>query len=212
MAKGIMFTEPMFREVISGKKTQTRRIVIPQPDDSGLHDHDKYPMSISPEYDITGFWGNVEESGETKEFKPKYKPGEKLYLKEPYYICPDKILHKYNGAVIGLYEANGIPAKEQKWQNKMFMPAKYARYFIEITGVRAERLQEISDEDCIKEGIDEYKGCYFSPIGCYIAPDYWNIKTPQNAYAALIDKINGKGTFAKNPFVWVYDFKLIKNN
>jgi hypothetical protein len=127
----------------------------------------------------------------------------------------------------------------------MFMPEFLARNFIKITAVRCERLQDISSEDCLKEGImtdedamlternDECcercggTGLYNSgglngiihDVDCnkcnekiFYCYDLQGrpYQTPQQAYAALIDKINGKGTWQSNPFVWVYEFKLIK--
>ena len=99
----------------------------------------------------------------------------------------------------------------------MFVKADLMPNRIRITDIRAERLQKISDEDCIAEGIREqyfYSGeeepefegySYYAknvlkPLFC----------TPREAYAALIDKISGKGTWTSNPYVFVYEFELIK--
>jgi hypothetical protein len=223
--KGINFKQPLFDKVISGEKTQMRRIVKPQPSDNGLHDHDKYPMSISPEYDMTGFWGEVEETGEMKEFKPRYKVGETLYLKEPYdrsYI--PEIGDKYDNPLMAgidpkcwetIYRYEGIYAGAE-WRNAIFMPAKYARYFIEITGIHCEQLQDISDEDCMREGCIETRSgdFYFEDAekiiyykGCMTCQGHF---TPRQAYAALIDKTYGEGTWDSNAYAWVYDFKLVK--
>lgn len=95
----------------------------------------------------------------------------------------------------------------------MFVKPELMPHQIRITAVRVERLQDISDEDCLKEGISPMiVGCeyyVFSFIdkekGCFL--DY---KTPREAYAALIDKVSGKGTWESNPYVFVYDFELIK--
>ena len=100
------------------------------------------------------------------------------------------------------------------------MPESAARYFIEITAVRAERLQDISDEDCMKEGIEVVHRAGHAgennPSGlCFDISQKWDYQyscsesAPWKAYAALINKINGKGTWEKNPWVWVYDFELI---
>ena len=91
------------------------------------------------------------------------------------------------------------------------MPESAARHFIKITGVRAERLQDISEEDCLKEGIEEviWNGKILKSSKHYFN-GYESYGTPIEAYAELIDRINGNGTFQRNPFVWVYDFKLIK--
>lgn len=101
------------------------------------------------------------------------------------------------------------------WSNKMFVYAGLMPHQIRITNVRVERLQDISDEDCIREGIQgytcvlhEYQGnCYSfdgdkSRMGTY--------QTPRSAFSALIDKISGKGTWESNPWVFVYEFELEK--
>jgi hypothetical protein len=111
-----------------------------------------------------------------------------------------------------VYKYNAVKMPNYQWENKLFMPAEYARHFIEITGVRCKRLRDISDEDCMKEGIEEQQWMD-SPYNIfYVIPDTTCelYKTPRAAYAALIDSISGKGTWDSNPFVWVYDFKLTK--
>ena len=92
------------------------------------------------------------------------------------------------------------------------MSASAARHFIKITGVRAERLQDITEEDCFREGITvcDYGGMQCIVYGLQKGLFFDELRTtPIKAYAALIDKINGKGTWDSNPFVWVYDYKLI---
>lgn len=96
------------------------------------------------------------------------------------------------------------------WNNKMFVRAEDMPHHIRITNIRIERLQDIKSEDCLKEGL-------------WMAHDvglegmtYWyhglansSFRTPQDAYASLIDRISGKGTWESNPYVFVYDFELI---
>lgn len=98
------------------------------------------------------------------------------------------------------------------WTNKMFVRADLMRHHIRITNVRMERLQDISDEDCIKEGIEwDHKAQRF-----YVRYDskthsrMWFAETPRETYSALIDSISGKGTWETNPYVFVYDFELVK--
>jgi hypothetical protein len=131
----------------------------------------------------------------------RYKAGETVYLKEPYFTAgAGKIVEYWY-----MKQNRHIDLINYKYENKLFMPAKYARYFIEITDVRCERLQDISDEDCLKEGIKGY------PCSIWHEWDGKKYQTPQEAYAALINSINGKGTWESNPWVWVYDFKLVNN-
>lgn len=103
-----------------------------------------------------------------------------------------------------------IPA-DMGWFNKLFVRAGLMPHQIRITNVRVERLQDISDEDCIKEGIWMAENVGFQGVS-YWYPNLCNskFKTPREAYAALIDRISGKGTFESNPYVFVYEFELIK--
>ena len=92
----------------------------------------------------------------------------------------------------------------------MFVRADKMPHAIRITNIRIERLQDISEADCLKEGI--WRG---DNVG-FEAATYWyhglansSFRTPQEAYASLIDRISGKGTWKSNPYVFVYDFELI---
>ena len=89
---------------------------------------------------------------------------------------------------------------------------------IRITDIKMERLQDISDEDCIKEGIRttsiEKRHKSDPDVLMYYVPNVKNrvkdfFETPQKAYASLIDRISGTGTWERNPYVFVYDFELI---
>jgi hypothetical protein len=221
--QGICFIEPLLRLVALGIKTQTRRIVHPQPLDS--RDWKLYQLSETTvierqKYRGKHFWALTDDTDGIAEvdqryFLPRYKAGERLYLKEPYYYereaygftLPEPIVH------YKLWDE----WKKFPWRNKLFMPAEYARYIIEVTSVRAERLQAISDEDCRKEGIMESdrKGVFLSTAVQHTTGVHAGIckafDTPQAAYAALIDKINGKGTWSSNPYVWVYEYTPINH-
>lgn len=101
---------------------------------------------------------------------------------------------------------------EAGWYNKMFVAADLMPHHIRITGVRVERLQDISDEDCIKEGI--YKGQCGSAETHFMDAYYYKgdiqpYITPRRAFAALIDRISGNDTWDSNPYVFVYDFELV---
>lgn len=91
------------------------------------------------------------------------------------------------------------------WTNKMFVRAELMPHQIRIKNVRIERLQDISDEDCLREGVERMTFDTYSFKG-------WKFfcHDPREAYAALIDKVSGKGTWNRNPWVFVYDFELLK--
>lgn len=99
------------------------------------------------------------------------------------------------------------------WTNKLFVRADLMPHRIRITDIRMERLQDISDEDCLREGIMEgefmntWDRFYFDSWGD--VPNHITFRTPRAAFAVLIDRISGRGTWEKNPWVWVYSFELI---
>lgn len=221
--KGIIFTEPNFHLSVQGIKKQTRRIIKPQPDNIRSFNR---VLGNTPDYELSEKPWTPEPAyhflmHEGKYLNPRYKVGEIVYLKEPYAYAPiieeqkdiyphDDFIYRYGHKYMSI-----------KWKNKLFMPEIAARYFIKITGVRAEKLQDISDEDCIKEGIvstdsiaeDVYEPVFENGLN---ATDKVNAvlniqyETPQKAYKALINKINGKDTWDNNPWVWVYDYELKK--
>lgn len=90
------------------------------------------------------------------------------------------------------------------WTNKMFVAASMMPHHIRITGVYVERLQDISDEDCMREGVN---GGYL-PDGYYAGEECY-YSTPREAFAALIDKVSGRGTWDSNPLVFVYSFERV---
>ncbi len=97
------------------------------------------------------------------------------------------------------------------WKNKMFVKGRYMPHRIRITGIKVERLQDISDSDCLREGVEKW-------INCYIVPGIMENRgknnvcfdTPREAFAALIDRISGRGTWQSNPWVYAYTLELIK--
>ena len=96
------------------------------------------------------------------------------------------------------------------WTNKMFVRADLMPHHIRITDIRVERLQDISDEDCLKEGIiaGEQEPRMFGfhlPKGTILS-----FLTPRTAFAALIDKVSGRGTWERNPWVPAYTFELVR--
>jgi hypothetical protein len=215
--KGILFSEEMFNLVVNGTKTQTRRLIKPQPDKFDLNNIPLSIIEIEDEYSITTYSSPI---------KPRYKAGEILYLKEPY--CQDceemntslgieriangKILYKYNGDIISV---NDRFSPFGKWQNKLFMPAKFARFFIEITNVRCENICAISDEDCRAEGVDmkckdpDSLGLNDSIRDYYVKGLFGGFDTAKEAFAALFNSINGKNAFEQMQWVWVYTFRLV---
>lgn len=150
--------------------------------------------------------------------KPKYHVDDVVGIAQPYKdivgLEPQDLI--YTTKVIddkkqkGYFPVSTLPG----WSNKMFVQGQYMQYFIKITDVKIERLQDISDEDCLREGIlidenaiDENK-YYFDVYGKHVSR--WWFPTPKDAFEGLIRKINGKDFWEKNPYMYVYSFELIK--
>lgn len=224
MAKKIMFNDKysLTQAVLDGRKTMTRRII-------------KCPRTFKGEW-VAGFnihrrhsdkkivdWPCMYDADEREfdmgEILPKYKVGEVLSIAQSYEslgMNPEIALNDRDG--IGFYTKTKFAPG---WKNKMFVRADLIPHHIRITNIKIQRLQEISNEDCLKEGIiktihksaDGEWGRYYwhhgvtrsnCPYGQY--KEYSN---PLEAFASLIDCVSGKGTFKSNPYVFVYEFELI---
>jgi hypothetical protein len=203
--KGICFKEDLLRKVKDGSKTQTRRLIFPNTDYSfwsqpSFEGMEKDPDSIiisdgeggckcykdgEPKlHTIKGTFGLFE--GDQFEFdnayvKPKYQPVEIIYLKEPWAFEED-----FPYLPVYAYDIDPLVRSLSKWNNKLFMPYKHARAWIQISDVTAQKLQEISQEDAKAEG--------FNTIGEF-----------QSKWIT----IHGFDSWPSNPWVWKYTFKVV---
>ena len=146
--------------------------------------------------------------GSYKYIKPRYQVGEVVYIKDAYChkvdpitaeVSFDEFWYRLDNPDVIKVDGDGGPEltkagyEASPWLSPLFMPASAARLFIKITDVRAERLQEITEEDCIAEGMKQQE------LPFDIAP-VWQ-------YQELWDSINPKYPWEMNPWVWVYQFK-----
>ena len=176
--------------VLSGRKTMTRRAM------SGKIEVDSVLSTIGK--------SKLRECIYACEHSP-YKVGDIVAIQQAYKTIPPLDLYSSSYGKYAFERSAG-------WTNKMFVAARFMPHHIRITDVRVERLQDISDEDCIDEGIIaeldmfvEEKPIYsYTFSGC----DSW-YNTPCKAFAALIDKVSGRGTWDSNPLVFVYSFELV---
>jgi len=199
--KKIMFNDRygLTEAVLSGRKTMTRRLADPKKY-AELRLWQPYLML---EY---GVYGYTENDGWVY-IKPQYHLGEVVAVAQSYKdagVNPDYIV-SYNddGTPVSAIQSPG-------WKNKMFTRADLMPHHIRITGIRIERLQEITNEGCFFEGILQP---VFSPNFQIIDHEKsidLNFNAPREAFAALIDKVSGRGTWESNPYVVVYQFELVK--
>ncbi len=204
--KKIMFNDKFLltKAVLEGRKTQTRRLLT-----LTLHkkaDRGNALIEVSPSkvFFEDGKWKFVYDGYVfllPKENYPRYNVGESVAVAQSYKdIYNEKGLETMDMLVQGMKNSKG-------WTNKMFVAAGMMIHRIRITDVRVERLQDISYEDCIKEGVHEVTRDF---------PWYWidglnvTFNEPRTAFAHLINEVSRKGTWERNPYVFVYVFELVK--
>lgn len=209
--KKIMFNDGygLTQAVLDGRKTQTRRMLNPTMFFQRLETYEGWSNE-----DISAWKRSCnrrldEAQGDTLQqmldyalSSSRYKVGEVV-----------AVAQKYKDIALDMpVELAAELIKQPGWNNKMFVKADLMPHRVRITNIRVERLQDISDEDCIAEGIyPKANGRWY----CYdvvrrMGVSYDPYPDPREAYAALIDKISGKGTWESNPYVFVYDFELVK--
>lgn len=201
--KKIMFNDKydLTYAVLSGKKTMTRRIYQCPYTWNGII-VSGYRICRNKVGDMfTHLVDEDEREIEGSYLKPKYELGEVIAIAQSYATFNEA----YNLSLLSL-----LNAKEPKgWHNKMFVYAELMPHQIQITGIKIERLQDISDDDCIKEGIIDMMSRPKKYAYKYNG-NYYMHKSPREAFSKLINKISGKGTWERNPYVFVYEFKLVK--
>lgn len=204
----IMFNDKygLTQAVLEGRKTQTRRVLNPTMLFKRLKTYEGWSKD-----DISAWKRSCKtrlyeaQGAELQQMldyalsSSRYKVGETVAIAQSYAdITP---------------QADWVKCMTRKeeigWNNKMFVRAEDMPHHIRITKIRIERLQDIKSDDCLKEGIWRADN-----IGLE-GTTYWyhglansSFRTPQDAYASLIDRISGKGTWASNQYVFVYEFEL----
>lgn len=193
--KKIMFSDKygLTQAVLEGRKTQTRRIA----DTAGRLRDITVRQALE---EVNKGRACLFDEGRPLALSA-YKLGETIAIAQKYADLA------YDGEFFRLL---GKVIFEKGCHNKMFVKADFMPHRIRITNIRVERLQDISEEDCIAEGVwrddnVELEGTTYWYHGLANS----SLRTPQEAYASLIDRISGKGTWESNPYVFVYDFELI---
>lgn len=173
------------RAVLEGRKTMTRRIAY-------IGELNKPNSGYLTEGKLRGTCALCDSNSIVA--KSLYKVGEVVAVAQAYKDIMPELDFIWKGTAA--------------WSNKMFVQASQMYYHIRITGIRVERLQGISDEDCLREGVSLCETCKrYTIMDC---DDKHCFETPREAFAALIDKVSGKGTWESNPYCFCYEFELIK--
>lgn len=199
--KKIMFNDLylLTREVLTGRKTMTRRIAYDKPIDREPHfgyDDNRHMVLLNG-------WMQVAIS--------KYTVGEVLAVAQSYKDVHREMMNDYDNPIFDAFkerDEDGL-SLGAGWRNKMFVEARLMPHHIQIRSVKCEPLQNISYADCLKEGVwEDCPGIQYShPATSYCGQ--YPFGNPVGAFEHLIDLISGKGTWESNPWVFAYEFTLI---
>lgn len=202
--KKIMFSERfgLQQAVIAKRKTMTRRII------NGDYEDVKA-------YHANGGWHFIADTkdGDSVEVKPAYEVGETIAIAQAYQTLRWPALPGIDWKAI-----TDEVTHSKGWTNKMFVKAEYMPYRIRITNIKLEQLQDISEEDCLREGIQEYFPYIDrNPNDRVRTFQYFRdgkirhrMSPAPECFALLIDDICGHGTWQRNPWVFAYEFELTR--
>jgi hypothetical protein len=190
----ILFNAHMVSAILDSRKTQTRRVIKSQP--------------IGPVEKLCACWSWADTGSRDPECGGHYgfscphgKPGDRLWVRETFCLSGS----------FPIYRADSNPSTPVRWTPSIFMPRSASRITLEITDVRVERVQAISETDAIAEGIDNI-GLEYSiePWKNYLkAGNGYQKSTPQASYMTLWKSINGHESWDANPWVWVIEFRRV---
>ncbi|MFK1422380.1 hypothetical protein ACP0JX_16525 [Pseudomonas aeruginosa] len=218
----ILFTGPMVRAILEGRKTVTRRVMKPQPDflgsmvdpntpfktlDAGLHARITCPYGEPGDrLWVRETWTDVNMCGAPA---LAYRADEDIrdLMEEPGFL-DDRGAFNYDDPRVKPYPFACWYAEldQARWRPSIYMPRWASRILLEITAVRVERLQDISEEQALAEGVRgepcDHARQACADIGC------WG-DTAKGAFGFLWESLNGEGSWAANPWVWVVEFKRV---
>ncbi|HBR0907225.1 MULTISPECIES: morphogenetic protein [Klebsiella] len=220
--RGMIFNGEMVRAILDGRKTQTRRIMAPQPADD-------IERCIFPNPEAIGWKSSLrhKHGSTTAHFCHYGKPGDRIWVRETFQgplfdydlmdsYCKDPT--PFEKPEFCVYKADGVPAPEFYdaddelhccWRPSIHMPRWASRILLEITNVRVERLNAISEEDATAEGVPpagsllpDYPGTFLTPKG--------DFATAKVAFQRLWESIYGEESWKATPWIWVIEFKRVE--
>jgi hypothetical protein len=176
----ILFSGPMVRAILEGRKTQTRRIIKPQP--TVFWNDGRQPVNLPYDRD-----------NDRLIRCPYGKPEDRLWVRETHCKYGSGYIYRADyGTHTPISDGVGGP-----WKPSIHMPRVYSRITLEITGVRVERLQDITKADAMAAGVSSDM-----PIVWQSGDD-----TPRGMFGELWESINGPDSWAANPWVWLVEFR-----
>lgn len=221
----ILFSGPMVRALLDGRKTQTRRVLKAQPADlggpSGCKTVAEY-CTGAPEKGLAYYWrGQGGSWNSTGPFFTPYKIGDRLWVRERW--TTGQHLDAVKPSLINPSQSIGYPATEDgPWLGKLrpsiFMPRWASRITLTVTDVRVQRLQDISDDDAKAEGVNRLHGGYHDDDDVYEnylgGRDFGGSRAATQSFKTLWDSLNADRGFSweVNPWIVAYTFTVQKSN
>ncbi len=223
----ILFSGAMVRALLAGTKTQTRRVMKPQPTGfvggPGVQLRNGSPAPLVPIDEDAGPYG--------REIRCPYgQPGDRLWVRESWAEVPrhepqtdEDLPYREDGRIV-VYAADphwegsrqflcadGVLrwARPERWRPSIHMPRWASRITLQIASVRVERLQEISIEDAKAEGAWGPDDSIVQKVADYFGTDIFSAN-PRKAFQMLWESINGPDSWAANPWVWAVEFKRLE--
>lgn len=223
--KPIIFSAPMVRALLDGRKTQTRRVIKlagRRPEFCGPRGCESDPNCWGWEDSEHGDWVTLEkEPGQRmcwRDWRGAYAPGDRLWVREAFYRCEEcaHLNHAEGANSAGIRDrkccANCDELLPRAKSSPIHMPRWASRLTLTVTDVRVQRLQEISEADAMAEGIDP--NFNRTAWRCYLpepkAQDYWT--SPVEGYRTLWNRIHGPGAWDANPWVAAITFTVERRN
>ncbi|MCH4572516.1 MULTISPECIES: hypothetical protein [Achromobacter] len=208
----ILFKGPMVRAILAGNKTQTRRVVKPQPPSSTVSVHLYHHPDPRPH-----FW--AADGGSLLDWAqpcPYGAPGERLWVRETWQHANHPFGPYQEGAPV-FYRADyhddphgpdgelSPQGKYRGWRPSIYMPRAACRLALEVTGVRVERLSAISETDAQAEGCDPWEDL----AGVQDVTVRERLHGYKRAYQHLWEQLHGADSWRANPWVWVIEFRVL---
>lgn len=211
-SRPIIFSAPMVLALLAGTKTQTRRVIKDQTIGERfceMRPDGAYLEWLGTPCCGTGVWDVPEYSGMAK--APYGVVGDQLWVRESFIHEPADYVWEASVSIpcrpaTTVYRADCKgDSRGAGWTSPMFMPRSLSRITLELTDVRAERLQDISEADAIAEGIERSGECNWRDY----ADKHNDFTSARRSYRSLWESINGAGSWAANPWLWALSFKRV---
>lgn len=212
----ILYGTPMVQANLAGRKRMTRRTrglekINENPDEWVFRQwiaEVQKPISTESDWRLYAEFGN-DELGICRLAKASYNVGDHVWVRETHFDTrPYKTAPLFANSPDFLYRADKDFIGCHKWKPSLFMKKEAARLWLEIIRVSCERLQSITHDDAIDEGIKFVHGTDFTRYFDYVEKEY-TLRYPTHSFFSLWRSINGKDSVAANPWVFVYEYKII---